>query len=352
MDKLPEAEMVIWREQNRQLLKDITDSLRPDTGVKTGKVGIFVDGQYGDLLTVMSCLKYRDQLFAGKEIIWYVNQPHADLLKFAPISEVRPYPWAGNGLPAGQENFYPFLCDFSNNRLNGKEKDFELTADLDDGHFPATWACIDKDNLDYPSISRRHFGFDQSTPWHPYVTFSDEERDIARDFIEKLPKRKTIMIETFGGSGQSHWDHINTMATIRIAREVWGDCNFIFPCPQYLRTSYPFPDEIFDDEGVVRCSHFGIRQTALLIEYCDLFVGVSSGIGCATSYWGSKPVPKIQFCGSFKCSTVTLATGSIDLVEHGDYDQDKPNDKVTTLKGMTPRNRYEEQLRQTLNKYK
>lgn len=341
-----------WKEQQRLLLKDINDSLRPDIGTKTGKIGIFVDGQNGDMMTVMSCLKYRDELFPNKEIIWYANMPYADNLKFAPISEVRPYPWVGNGLPDGYENFYPMLCDFSNNRLNAKYKDFELTADLEDGHFPATWSCINKGDLDYPSISRRHFGFDKTKPWHPFLSWSDKERDDARDFIDKLPKRKTIMIETFGGSGQSHWDHKNTLATKQICREIWGDCNFIFTCPQYIRTSYPFPHELFDDIGVVSCFYMSIRQTALLINYCDLMVGVSSGISVATSAWDLKPVPKVQFCGSFKCSTVTLATGSIDLVDHGDFDQDKrfPQSPISMI--PTQRERYENKLREVLIKYK
>jgi hypothetical protein len=348
MEKLTEEEMVVWRESNFKSLQDINSSLRPDINSKNGKIGIFVNGQHGDLMTVMSFLKYREQLFPNKEIIWYANIPHADLLKFAPISEVRP--WAGNGMPIDSENFYPMLCN-DKNRLNERSKEFELTADLEDGHFPATWQYGIKGDLDYPSISRKHFGFDQSVPWHPYLSFSEEEKTIARDFMDKLPKRKTIMIETFGGSGQSHWDHKNTLETIRICREIWGDCNFIFPCTQYLRESYEFPQELFDDVGVVRCSHFGIRQTALLIEYCDLFVGVSSGIGVATSYWGSKPVPKIQFCGSFKCSTVTLATGPIELIDHGNYQQDKKSNNSVGM-NFSQRERYENKLSEMLYKYR
>ncbi len=332
-----------WMDYNKQLLKEVNDSLLPDAGEKTGKVGIFVNGQNGDIMTVMSCLKYRDKLFPKKEIIWYCNLPQANLLKYSPISEVRPYPWPGNGLPLDSQNFYPMLCN-DKNRLNEYSKNFELTADLDEGHFPATWQYGVKGNLDYPSISRKHFGFDQSVPWHPLLGFSDEEKNMVREFVDKLPKRKTVMIETFGGSGQSHWDHKNTLATKRICREVWGDCNFIFTCPQYIRSSYEFPQELFDDIGVVSCSHFDIRQTGLLINYCDLFVGVSSAISVATSHWDSKPVPKIQFCGSFKCSTVTLSTGEIVLVDHGDYDQDKNNSHQ--------RKRYENKLTELLHKYK
>lgn len=96
-----ETETMTWRETNDKMLAEVNATLRPDSIKGSGKVGIFLHGQVGDLATAMSVLKYRKELWGDKEIIWFANWPNADLLKYAPIDEVRMWPWAGNGLPEG-----------------------------------------------------------------------------------------------------------------------------------------------------------------------------------------------------------------------------------------------------------
>ena len=125
---------------NNKMLEEVNATLRPDKNL-SGKVGVFLPGQAGDLMTAMGVLKYRDQIFGNKEIIWYANQPNCDCLKYSPISEVRPWPWAGNGLPEGVPDFWPLLMN-ENNRLNKDlAKNYELTTDIDDGYFPAPLCC-------------------------------------------------------------------------------------------------------------------------------------------------------------------------------------------------------------------
>lgn len=302
---------------NNKYLKEVNATLRPDKNLK-GKIGIFCAGQNGDLMTAMSVLKYRNELWAGKEIIWYANFPNADALKHSPVSEVRAWLWAGNGLPIGTPDFYPLLCD-ENNRLNkALASQYESTKDLEDGYFPAPHQMTPekRHGLDYPNVSRRVFGLDPSLEWHPCIYFSDQERQMAKDFIDRLPpNRKNIMMETFAGSGHSLWDDSMTQNTMRMCRERFGECNFIFTSHKYLRLNDNFPEGLFNDaNGVVSCASFTVRQCALLADYCNLFVGVSSGISVASSHWDSVKVPKIQFCGSWTCSTVSLANGFIELV--------------------------------------
>lgn len=301
-------------------LKEINKSLRPDKKNTTGKIGVFIQGQNGDCITASSVLKYRDVLWSDKEVVWFCNTPNADFLRYSPVSEVRPYP---NGTQLityeGRElDFFERLCNLDNRLDQEKKKLFPMTADLDDGYFPAPYqmSVEKRHGLDYPNVSRRVFGLDPNLEWHPCLYFSDDERKMANEFISKLPHKYTIMMETFAGSGQSLWSDSMTQNTMRLCRERFGECNFIFTSHKYLRLSEQFPEGFFNESiGVVSCANFTVRQCALLADYCNLFVGVSSGISVSSSHWESnKNVPKIQFCGSWTCSTVSLANGFIELV--------------------------------------
>lgn len=311
---------------NDKLLSELNKTLRPSPGKKTGKIGIFCPGQAGDLCTVLSVLKYSDELWPNKEIVFFTNFPNADSLRFSNVSEVRPYPWAGNGLKEGTLDFYPMLC--TDNRLNKElAKEYELTADLEDGYFPTPWMVnSDKqDGIDYPNISKMIFGLLplDGTPyqheWHPFLHWSFEERCDVDDFISKLPKgRKTILLETFCGSGQSaYWDEALTRKIMATCREKLGDVNFVFGSHKHKGgvDNIGIPNEEFIDAGnVVSAAHFTVRQAALINNYCDLIICMSSGISVSTSAWGLKPTPKLQYCGSRKCSTVALANGPIYLI--------------------------------------
>lgn len=310
-------EVYSFKKLNDANLAEINASLRPDENLTGGKIGIFLHGQVGDLTTAMSVLKYRQELWPNKQIVWFANWPNADLLRYAPISEVRMWPWAGNGLPDGTPDFYPLLCD-SNNRLNlDKAKEFELTADLEDGYFPAPHMMTpaQRHGIDYPNCSRKVFGIDPSKEWHPYLSWSDNEKKLFDSYkftdLTTGKKAKVIMLETFFGSGQSKWDDLMTVKTIEMCREAWGKCIFIF-------VSHKNTEQFKDFEGYISLSKANPRQVALAIDKCDLFVGVSSGMSVVTSAWGLKPVPKVQYCGSFTCSTVALSTGEINLITSDD----------------------------------
>lgn len=308
-------EVTDFQKENGKKLADINASLRPDNKQTNGKIGIFLPGQNGDVMTAMSVLKYRDRLWPDKEIVWFINQPNADLLRYAPINEVRPWPWAGNGLPEGCPDFYPLLCTKDNKLDQTKKLDYELTADLDEGYFPAPHqlSVEERDGIDYPNCSRKIFRIDRDWEWHPLLSFSDNEIEKIQGFVRDIEFEKIIIMEVDCGSGQSIWNDEMTNESIRICRELWGNCAFIFASKsKYSSNEY----KNLKGFQCVDASFLSVRQTSLLIDDCDLMICISSGISVATSRWGSRPVPKIQFCGSFQCSTVTLATGPIELITH------------------------------------
>jgi hypothetical protein len=296
-----------------------------------GKIGIFCPGASGDIGLSMGVLKYKDILWPGKDIVWFCSllpekclgyTTRTDMFKFNDaISEIRHWP-EGYGLPercrvdgplavaAG----FPMWEDFSvlkteNNRLHQEKKyDFESTKDLDEGYFSPPWLMPNRPiGTHYADVPKIAFGADRSWEWHPYLCFSDEEREITKEFCSKLPYKKTIMLETFMCSGDVHWNDGMTRNTMRLCREKFGKCNFIFATN--LDNS-----RFFDDGGVVSCSNFTIRQTALIHNNCDLFIGVCSGISIAVSCWGNKPVPRIEWCGSLPISMVPITNGPISTI--------------------------------------
>jgi len=311
-----------FQEKNNKMLREINNTLRPPSGTKTGKIGIFCPGQAGDLATVTGILKYMDIVFPNKELIWFCNFPNADLLRFSPVSEIRAWLWAGNGLPVGCPDFYPLLCD-SNNRLNKElASQYESTKDLEDGIFPTTWMVApDKQNgIDYPNVSKKIFGIPDNWEWHPFLTWSNEEKEMIKEFVSKFPaNRRNILLETFAGSGQSpYWDEELTKKIGRVCREKLGDVNFIFASHKHKggKDNCGIDNEIFfDDVGCFSAARFTVRQCALLNDYCDLMICMSSGISVSTSAWGLAPIKKLQYCGSKKCSTVAIANGTIELIE-------------------------------------
>ena len=289
-----------------------------------GKIGIFLPGRNGDIMQAMSVLKYKDVLWPDKDVIWFCgNTPFRDVLNHNDaISEIRHWPegWklaercVLENLTAASKG-EPLWADFSvlldsNNRLDqGRKHMFDSTKDLDEGFFASTWMmhADRRPGVDYPNVSRMVFGADPSWEWHPYLGFSDEEREAVKEFCSKLPHKKTIMLETDFASGISPWDDDLTRQTMSLCREKLRACNFVF-------ASAPDNSKFFDDAGVVSASQFTVRQTALINNYSDLFIGISSGISQAVNCWGNKPTPKLQYCGSFIMSSVSIANGPFELV--------------------------------------
>lgn len=255
------------------------------------KIGIFVPVQHGDIALCTCVLKYKNLLWPGKDIVWYLNldpkkATYADMLKFNTDIEIRDWPGGD----------FRDLMDGNGQLVLNKRSDFSNMQDLHNGYFPAPWAVLPSPNLDsinYAEIPRMIYGADPSWEWHPYLCFSNEEREMTRDFCGVLPHGKTVMLETqLRSAGDCRLPTDAIKSVMELCRNKFGKCNFIFA------SKIDHDPELFDDDGVVSCSQFTVRQTALIHNHCDLFIGIASGITVATCCWGNKPIPKIQLCGS------------------------------------------------------
>lgn len=297
-------------------------------------VGIFCAGQRGDIMTAMSVLKYRNELWGDAKIVWYADEMYFDLFKHQNI-EVREFP-RGFGYPEmvfaenqklvkdGKEpvweDWKPLVTEDNHMDIEPK-KNYPSLADIDFGYFPAPHQLtpIQRHGLDYPSCSKRVFGIPDSYLWHPYLLFSDDEREATSKFIEGMGTGKKVLIETYAGSGQSILDEGMICEAMNLCLEHWGaNCNFVFASHKFLKKNEDFPQYLFEQPNVFSCANFTVRQCALIAGGCDLMISVSSGITVAASCWDNKPIPIIQFTGSWVCSTKTLANGEFKLVTADD----------------------------------
>lgn len=284
-----------------------------------GKIGIFAPEQHGDMALCTCVLKYKDQMWPGKDIVWFANlAPHKatylDMLKFNDaISEIRDWPKFDT-----MEHFRSCI-DPNGQLVLSHRADFESMKDLDNGYFPPPWCVLPNNalnNVNYSNIPRLVYGVSPSWEWHPYLGFSDEEREMTKDFCLNLPHAKTIMLETelrSAGMFQLAEDTIKSL--MGLCRKKFGNCNFIF-------ASKIDHSKFVDDPGVVTCSQFTVRQTALVHNHCDLFLGVCSGITMAASCWGNKPVPRVELCGTPIKSSI-IANGPVTSVICDDWSREQ-----------------------------
>lgn len=267
------------------------------------KIGIFVHGQHGDIALCTCVLKYKDMLWPGKDVVWYLNlspekATYLDMLKHNDaISEIRDWPQVD----------FKTLIDENGQLILNKRQEFENMHDLHNGYFPAPWAMLPNNkfnNVNYANIPRMIYGVAPSLEWHPYLGYSDEEREAAKEFCAKLPHSKTIMLETqLRSAGNFNLGEDVIRNIMHQCRSKFGKCNFIF-ASMMDHTKY------VDDEGVVSGSQFTVRQVGLLNNYSDLFIGVCSGITQVASCWGSKPTPRVELCGEIIQSNI-IANGPV-----------------------------------------
>lgn len=302
-------------------------------------VGIFLHGQQGDIMSAMSVLKYRQQLWGDAKIVWYSDRNNFDLFKFQDI-EVREFP-RGFGYPdmvveenkklieAGKEpawvDWQPVVDE--NNHMNVSMKwQWPSLEDIDYGYFPAPHQMhyTKRHGIDYPNVSKKVFGIPHDWEWHPVISWSTEEIEAVQKFINPLTYRKRILFETFAGSDQSKITQENIETAVRMCRQMWPNCGIIFSSHKFLKSQEQFPEGWFDQEGILSAAGFTVRQCSLLNNYVDLIISVSSGTTVACSAWENRPTPIIQLCGSFICSTKSLANDRhFELVttDNKTYDQ-------------------------------
>jgi hypothetical protein len=293
----------------------------------SGKIGIFAPCQVGDIITATAVLKHKDEIWPGKDIVWFCNEPFTDALKFSPVSEIRSY---------GPNDFNACLkknmgVGNGMNRMDlEKARSFDTTSDLEDGYFPLTWMVSgeQRKGLDYPMISKRIFGVN-STEWRPFLCFSSEEREMVAEIARSLPHKKTVMIEN-APTNYSSWGDASTRILMDRCRAAWGPTNFVFASGGH-RSGCDMT-RFFDDVGCISISNLTARQASLFNEHCDLFAGLAGALTFATSCWGAKPTPKIILTGSEILGARGIANGKIEIVAGEVYlnDSDREFDKRLT----------------------
>jgi len=279
------------------------------------KIGIFAPWGKGDVCNSTCALKYREQLWPNAKIVWFVCKENYDILAFTKeVDEIRVWPFPWNETNTDWQGFRTDIHGVMSNA----SKSVPCLSDIDKGFFSIPWSNIKMlPTHDLVDIPKAVFGVEMSAPWHPVINYSKEEEDRAKNFIASLPFKKNVMLETICRSGQSSWVPSFSLDVMKACENKLGKCNFIYASP----SSAP------QGQGIVECGSFSVRQCIPLYNMVDLFVGVSSGVSCATCAWSaSTSVPRIELCGAMKVSTFKMARGKVFLATNQKQLLDKINE--------------------------
>ena len=309
------------------------------------RVAIFLHGQKGDIMEASSVLKYKDELWGEDcEITWFIQDENRDIFKHNPYLKLAHFPH-GYGIPESDMNTI-YAERIAKDKADGKPEWFDLsqvkTHDnklditkkhlyepiigvFDVGYYPAPHQVPseNREGLEYSLVSKQVFSVPNDYEWHPVLFWDEEERNAIKSFASTWKQnKKTILLETFAGSGQCVFYSAETTKEImRVCRDVFNDeVTFIFGSHKHVGGENNIGilnSDLFDrnDRSCISAGYLSIRQTALINDYVDLIIGISSGVSVATSAFGLKPTPKIQWCGSRICSTKAIANGEFHLVE-------------------------------------
>lgn len=257
------------------------------------KIWMMASGGIGDIACSTSLLHFKDELWPGDKIVWFVHPLFPDILKYNDkIDEVR-------------------IVD----EIHTK-KDCKIQVQT------APWGnqrLIESSDTPYTilpmKLMKKNWPLSE---WHPCIYFSEEEDIAAKKFVSSLPYPRTIMLETFCRSGQSTWNNNYSLKIIKICREIMGNCNFIFASKKGFGDA---PDQMPEIEGagLVDGGSFTARQLIPVYNKCDMFIGISSGISCLTCSWSASPnVKRVEYVYFNKYSTELISRGPISSTNNID----------------------------------
>jgi len=265
-----------------------------------GMIAIVSPGGVGDMLLSTSVLKYRDQFWPGKDIVWYSAKETEYVLSNVPgLKEVRNVRgeggWTGWVESSDCEKFLvtaPWMHSISNNQIK-IPKD---TIMIDYLKLVTEWAT-----------SSRILG-----PLHPCLECSAYDNKVAETIDGCLPYPKTVMIESGYYSDQSFLNIGILEKMMEGIREKWGDCNFAF-------ASGGKNALLPEGKGVFSCSKLSLSGVLALFNLCDAFIGVSSGLSWAVCSWAANPeVPRLELIKMPIAETRKSSRGPISVVWNED----------------------------------
>jgi hypothetical protein len=266
--------------------------------IKVGIIAILNPGGVGDMLLSTSVLKYRNELWPGKDIVWYCVDQNNKVLSSVPgLKELRPVVykdrWLGWTTPHDCDLFLataPWMTNLPERIL---QTNFPIDTLMTDKHK----RIVEK------ATSTRILG-----GWHPCLECSDVDRNVAETIRGLLPYDKTVMMETGYYSGQSFLTMEILERLISEIRRAWGDCNFVF-------VSGGEKSLIPEGRGMFSCSKLSLSSVVSLFNLSDAFVGVSSGLSIAVCSWDANPdVPRIELIQDPTAATRKVSRGPISTV--------------------------------------
>lgn len=144
-------------------------------------------------------------------------------------------------------------------------------------------------------------GIEYTMPLKTELCFNQNEIDKANQFLSQMPNKPKVLMEIYGESGQSFWDHNWTIAVTELLASK-GYCVIHSRChdgPDLHQLRQRFTDVYF-------AGSLSIRECAALYEKCDMFFCISSGLmnACNAS---TRRIPWFEVINSYMVSSTPLS---------------------------------------------
>lgn len=221
------------------------------------RVAIILAAQNGDVCASTAVFKYRTKLWGpNPEIHWYV------LDKFQQSLEHNPHVTIHAWKPSPQG----YISDTQDMSIEAVHEHYDRL------YRPAPYLYGDL-VLAAPIllIPVAVFGFGRNVSWRPQLYLTAEEVAEARALMQTAPRKKRVFFETFCNSHQSDWDDA---LTCELAEKL-KDCVLVTPSKADHLRSLGL-NNVFDLDPL------NYRQLAEAYNYCDCYIGCSSGGAVAT----------------------------------------------------------------------
>jgi hypothetical protein len=264
-----------------------------------GNIAILNPGGVGDMLLSSSVLRYKDELWPGKNVVWYCQEETKHVLSnVTGLKEVR---LLENVKDSWYSWYEPSDCEQLLVTSPWMAKLSKSCVPID---FSPGTLMVDKPRLIVEkATSTRILG-----PWHPCLGCSADDRNVAETIDGCLPNPRTVMLETAYYSGQSFLDMEILARMMGEIRQAWGDCNFVL-------VSGGKGALLPEGKDVFACPKLSLSAVVALFNRCDAFIGVSSGLSCAVCSWDASPdVPRLEIIRNPAAETRKSSRGPFSAV--------------------------------------
>lgn len=107
-----------------------------------------------------------------------------------------------------------------------------------------------------------------------YLYPTDDEKNRIAGYMQNVKSGTNILMEVKGESSQTYWNNDWTVKAIDKLHQIYNKPNVFISCGD---KPDDFIFDLIDKYGIHYMNDYSLREMSVLFNYCDVFLGVSSG---------------------------------------------------------------------------